>query len=170
MLLWFIGTSLVAMWMTFRDPAIDHRLVVLGALLPLAFDGVVGRVWFFHTLLFPIVSLGLVMATTVGRRNARRRLLALPIGVFWHLIFDGVWAERSIFWWPLDGRAFARQSVPVVERGIWTALLLEAVGLLLLVWAVKRFGLDDRERRRQFLRYGRIDRGIIDPGQGRASC
>ena len=31
MFLWFIGAALTAMWFTFRDPAIDHRLLILGA-------------------------------------------------------------------------------------------------------------------------------------------
>lgn len=170
MFLWFVGTALVAMWLTFRDPAIDHRLVVVGAVLPLVIDGVAGRVWLSHTLLFPIVGLCLVMLTTIGRRQRRRQLLAVPIGVFWHLVFDGVWTDRAVFWWPLDGWGVPRQALPVVERGLWLGVVFEVIGLLALGWVVVAFGLRDGDRRRRFVRYGRIDRGLTDPGQGPPSC
>ncbi len=168
MFLWFAGASLAAMWVTFRDPAIDHRLVVLGALLPDLVDGLTGGVWLLHTLLFPIAALGVVMATTIGRRRWRRRLLALPIGVFWHVIFDFVWVDRSTFWWPLDGVAFSG-DLPVAERGLGLNLGLEVVGLVALVWVARQFGLADPERRASFVRTGRVDRSLTDPG-GPPTC
>lgn len=169
MFLWFAGSSLVAMWLTFRDPAIDHRLVVAGALLPDAIDALTGGVWFLHTLLFPIVFLGVVMAGTVGRRLLRRRLLALPIGAFWHLIFDFVWADTSTFWWPVNGLGF-EGALPVVDRGWWINGALELAGLLALVWIYAQFGLRDLERRRMFVQTGRVDRALTDPDREPPTC
>ncbi len=170
MFLWFAGTALVAMWATFRDPAIDHRLVVVGALLPDLVDGLTGGVWFLHTLLFPIAGLGAVMGLTVGRRLARRRLLALPIGAFWHLVFDFAWSDTAVFWWPVQGWSFEGAALPVADRGLWLNLVLEVVGVLALVWAFAQFGLGDRGRRSAFLRTGRIDRALTDPGQEPPRC
>lgn len=170
MVLWFAGSSLVAMWVTFRDPAIDHRLVVLGAMLPDIVDGVTGGVWFLHTLLFPIVGLGVVMGVTVGRRQLRRRLLAVPIGAFFHLIFDFVWTDRSTFWWPVDGWSFHGVALPIAERGLVLNLFLEVAGALALWWVYREFGLADRRRRVEFVRTGRIDRALTDPDREPPTC
>ena len=170
MVLWFAGSSLVAMWLTFRDPAIDHRLVIVGALLPDIVDGVTGGVWFLHTLLFPIVGLGVVMGATVGRRLLRRRLLAIPIGAFFHLIFDFVWTDRSTFWWPVDGWSFHGVALPLVDRGLGINLALEVVGLVALGWVYREFGLSDPTRRREFVRSGRVDRALTDPDREPPSC
>ena len=170
MVLWFAGSALVAMWFTFRDPGIDHRLVVVGALLPDVVDAVSGGVWLLHTLLFPIAGLGLVMAATVGRRLLRRRLLAIPIGGFWHLLFDGVWRDSATFWWPVQGFSFGDVALPVVERGWALNVVLEMVGLMALLWIGGRFGLADASRRSEFLRSGRVDRSLTDPGRQPPSC
>jgi hypothetical protein len=51
--------------------------------------------------------------------------------------------------------------LPSVERGLsGLNLLLEAAGLVALVWFYRRFGLGDRVRRRQFVRTGRLDRTL----------
>ena len=170
MILWFAGTALVAMWLTFRDPAIDHRLVVAGALLPDAVDAPTGGVWFLHTLLFPITGLLLVMVATVGRRLLRRRLLALPIGAFWHLIFDFAFTDTSTFWWPVDGVSFGGAELPVVERGLVFNGVLEVLGLLALVWIARQFDLSDPQRRRVFLTTGRVDRALTDPDRESPTC
>ena len=170
MLLWFAGTSLVAMWFFFRDPAIDHRLVVVGALLPDAIDGLTGGAWLLHTLMFPIAFLLAVMVLTIGRRQARRRYLALPIGCFWHLIFDFVWSDTSTFWWPVAGLSFGDTALPVVERGVVLNLGLEAVGLVLLIWIAGQFDLANPGRRTVFLRTGRVDRALTDPDREPPTC
>ena len=59
-----------------------------------------------------------VMLTTVGRRPARAILLGLPIGVMLHLVFDGVWTDADLFWWPLGGWGFDGQPLPEVARGL----------------------------------------------------
>ncbi len=170
MVLWLAGSALVAMWLVFRDPAIDHRVVVAGALLPLVVDGIAGRPLVLHTLLGSVLLLGLVMAVTVGRRAQRRRWLGLPIGTFLALVAGGVWADRELFWWPVDGLAFADRPLPMLDRPLGVILALEVLGAIALVWAYVRFGLTDADRRRRFLRTGRIDRAVADPTFEPPSC
>jgi hypothetical protein len=94
-----------------------------------------------------------VMLTTIGRRLWRKRLLAIPIGMFVHLIVDGAFDDTKVFWWPVTGLSFADSRLPVVERGMFN-IVLEIAGLLLCAYAVRRFGLRDPQRRRTFLREG----------------
>ena len=158
MLLWFAGASFLAVWLVFRDPAIDHRLVMAGAILPDVIDGLEGGPWVLHSVLGSIVLLAVVMLGTVHRRLLRRRLIALPIGTFLHLVFDGAWTDTDSFWWPFSG-GFGDGRLPSLERG-WFALVLEVIGVAILAWAYRRFGLDDAERRRYFVRTGRISREL----------
>ena len=153
MFCWFIGTAIVTVWAVFRDPQFDYRLVIVGALVPLL-DGVTGGAWVLHTLAFSLALLLLVMLTTAGRRPVRSILLGLPIGTMLHLVFDGVWADAELFWWPLGGSGFAG-PLPEGERGSWN-VPLEIVGVALLVWVWRRSGLSDRAARRRFLGDGRL--------------
>ena len=107
MLLWFVATSLLAMRWSFGDPAIDHRLIVAGALLPDVLYAASGGAPVTHSVLLPAAGLVAVMSATVGRRRARRRWLELPIGAFWHQLFDGAWLQPGLFWWPLGGLSAA---------------------------------------------------------------
>lgn len=153
------GASFLAVWLVFRDPAIDHRLVMAGAILPDVVDGVTGGPWVLHSVLGSIVLLTVVMLGTVRRRLLRRQLIALPIGTFLHLVFDGAWTDTDSFWWPFSG-GFGDGALPSIERG-WFALVLEVAGVAILVWAYRRFGLDDAERRSRFLRTGRLARELV---------
>ena len=165
MILWFAGMAVVAVWAVFRDPAIDLRLVVAGALAPdvvdgsLALLGVVGP-WPAHTLLASAGLLVAVMLATRGRRQLRRRLLALPIGALLHLALDGAWTDTEVFWWPAFGTDIADRALPSVERGALNAVL-ELAGLVALVWAYRRFRLGEAARRRAFLRTGRVGRDLV---------
>ena len=87
MVLWFTGTAMIAMWFTFRDPAIDHRFVIVGALIPEVVGAFSAQASFTHNLFIPIVLMGVLMLLTIGRRQIRRKGIAIPIGMFWHLIF-----------------------------------------------------------------------------------
>ena len=82
MLLWFAGMSFLAVWVVFHDPAIDHRLVMAGAVLPDVVDGVTGGPWVLHSVLGSVALLTAVMLGTVHRRLLRRQLIALPIGIY----------------------------------------------------------------------------------------
>jgi membrane-bound metal-dependent hydrolase YbcI (DUF457 family) len=161
MLLWFAGTAVVAVWLVFRDPAMDLRLVVLGAVLPDLVDGVlVQSAGPLHSVVAPVTVLVVVMLATVGNRPRRRQWLALPIGMFLHLVFDGAFTRTSVFWWPFSGLSLPDVPLPSVARGWWN-VLLEIIGALLLAWCWRRFGLSDPERRRLMWRTGRVDRALV---------
>ena len=46
----------------------------------------------------------LVMLLGKGKRNIQKKLLPIPIGLLTHLILDGTWTQKEIFWWPITGR------------------------------------------------------------------
>lgn len=160
MLLWFAGMSVVAVWAVFKDPAIDLRLVIAGALLPDAIDVWTGHRWVAHTVLASVALLAGVMVATRGRRRLRRRLLALPIGTFLHLVLDGMWTDRDVFWWPAFGSDFADRQIPSIGRGL-ASVPMEIIGAIFLVWAWRRFRLRDPGRRRYFLTTGRVGRDVV---------
>jgi hypothetical protein len=162
-ILWHAGLALVIVWNVFRDSALDHRLVVAGALLPDVVDLLAGRPAYAHTLLAPVAVLVAVMLATRpgghprtsrrGHRVVRRRLLALPIGMFLHLVLDGVWTKPGLLWWPFFGTAFPPASlVPPLPL----ALAEELAGAWALGWFVWRFRLREPQRRREFLHRGRL--------------
>ncbi len=159
MFLWFAGGAAVIAWQVFRSPALDYRVVMLGSVAPLL-DALFGGVRPLHTLLAAVVALLLVMVTTRRRRLVRRRWLGVPIGMFLHLVLDGVWTDTGLFWWPLfgDGGNGARGRLPEVDRGA-LSFVLELAGIIALVWFWRRTGLaDDAVARRRFVRTGQLPR------------
>lgn len=161
MLLWPAGVALVAVWNVFRDPAIDYRLVVAGALLPDLVDAPFGGARVAHTLVASAALLVAVMLATRGRRRARRRWLALPIGTFIHLVADGVWATQETFWWPAFGWSL-EGGLPALEHGLAVLIVEEVVGLAAVVWFWTRFGLRRPQVRAVLLRTGRLPRDAVD--------
>jgi hypothetical protein len=171
LILWHAGVALAVVWNVFRDRAIDYRLVVVGALLPDVVDAGFGHPAYAHTLAASALVLAAVMLSTTrpagrggkarpagrggmgSRRRIRRRLLALPIAMFLHLVLDGVWARPQLLWWPFFGARFP-------DDGLLPPLRLlvaeEIVGAWALGWFVWRFRLTDPQRRRAFLRSGRL--------------
>ena len=103
MVLWFAGTAVLTVWLVFRDPAFDYRLVIVGALLPDVVDAAFGGSAWRTRCVGSVVLLGVVMVVTIGRRSLRRHLIALPIGTFLHLVFDGAFTRTQAFWWPFAG-------------------------------------------------------------------
>lgn len=168
MLLWFAGCSLVLVWQTFRDPAIDYRLVLAGALLPDAVDVFLGGPRYLHTLAFAVVALTAVMAGTRGRRGVRRRLLAVPIGLFLHLVLDAMWARTEVFWWPAFGLALPGDELPSLGRPAGVVVAQEVAGAVALAWWWGRFRLSEPERRRRFLGTGRLSRDLAGGSTGPA--
>ncbi len=144
-------------WVVFHDPAIDHRVLIAGALLPDAVDAPFGGARIAHTVTASAALLVAVMLATRGRRHARRRWLALPIGTFVHLLADGVWGNAATFWWPFLGGAL-NARLPWLDRGLAVVVLQEVAGAVAVVWFVRRFRLTDPSARATFVRTGRLPR------------
>jgi hypothetical protein len=155
MFFWFIGTAILSVWFVFRDPAFDYRTLVIGALLPDIIDGIWGGARAFHSVTASVAVLVVVMLSTIGRRPIRKRLLAIPIGMFLHLIYDGAFNNTKVFWWPFSGLSFSGDRLPVVDRGMLN-IGFEIVGLLLCAFAWKKFHLGDPTRRKNFLKSGTL--------------
>lgn len=155
MFVWFVVMSLVLVAHVFDSPGLDYRLVVLGAVLPVG-EGILGGPWLLHTLPFCAAVLFGVMVVARGKRLVQRRWLGVPIGLFAHLVLDGTWARTKVFWWPFAGSdALGGSSVP--EFGRWPGgLAFELVGLLVGLWAWRRYGLSDPSRRDALVRDGRL--------------
>ena len=134
MILWFAGGSLAVVWSVFHDPAIDYRFVVGGALLPDVFDAPFGGARYGHTLLVAAGALALVMIATRGRRAVRRRLLFVPIGMLLHLVLDGLWTKKELFWWPAFGASLAGHRLPFLEHGWFVTGIEEVAGAAALLW------------------------------------
>ena len=158
MVLWFVGTAVITIWLVFRDPRFDYRLLVVGSVLPLLVDALTGGAWILHSLTFSVALLVVVMLATRGRRDLRRTLLGLPLGTLLHLVFDGAWTDTDTFWWPFSGTSLGDSELPEVGRGWWN-LLLEVVGVALVVWIVRRARLTETEARRRFFSTGQLSLG-----------
>lgn len=159
MIVWFAAVAVVFVWAVFQSPAVDYRLVALGAVLP-SVEGVLVGARVAHTLAFSAALLVVVLVATMGRRLASRRWVGLPIGTFLHLAFDGAWASTELFWWPFTGWSFGGERAPELARG-WWSLVLEVAGVAVAVWAWRRFGLADPARRRRFAATGHLDRSVV---------
>jgi hypothetical protein len=160
MFLWFAGLSVVIVWQVFRSPALDYRLVMLGAVLPVG-EVIFGGPRLLHTLLFAVALLAVVMLATRHRRLLRRRLISLPIGLLMHLVLDGVWAVAEVFWWPAFGLDFGAGPLPELDRPVGLVIVFELVGAAALVWCWRAFGFADRTRFDAFLRTGQLPRDLV---------
>jgi len=169
-LLWHVGATLWLFRWIFRDPKVDVRFLVAGAILPDLIDLTIGTVLFadrystgelwLHSLLLPIIYMTAVVAVT---RRGRRRRTFMAVGIGWllHLLLDGMWANDDIFLWPFFG------PIPAGEAPFWPLAweramsdpwrwVKEAVGLGYLIWLWIALGLGDRERRLGVVRSGRL--------------
>ena len=161
MFLWFAGLAFAIVLVVFSSPALDYRLVMVGALLPTV-EIALGEAFILHTLLGSVALLTFVMVATIGRRLRRRQWLGLPIGTFMHLVLDGTWATTDLFWWPvlgLDG-VLGEAPIPELERSAVVIIAMEAVGLTVLILLIRRFDLLGDGRRR-FLTTGQLQRGLM---------
>ncbi len=160
MVLWFVGGSWLIVWSVLQDPAVDYRLVMLGAVLPDIVDAPWGGARYAHTLVFAVALLVVVMLATIGRRVLRRRLLGLPIGALVHLVLDGVWTQPRAFWWPFKGASLAGR-LPSLDHAVALTVIEEIAGAVAIIWCIRRFELGDPDRRRVFLHTGRIGRDLV---------
>lgn len=155
MFLWFIGTATVAVLFVFRDDRFDFRVLALGAVVPDLVDVWSGGAWVFHSVLGSVAVLAVVMATARRGSLARRRWLALPIGMFFHLVFDGAFNNTKVFWWPFAGISFNGSPIPSFDRPV-LSVIFEIVGALLIAWVWRENSLSAPSVRREFLRTGHL--------------
>ncbi len=160
MFLWFVGCALFLVWIAFHDPAVDHRVLIAGALLPDGVDAPLGGARYAHTLLVAALLLAAVMLVTRGHRHARRRWLFLPIGVLVHLAVDDVWERSELLLWPFLG-PFQAGPLPSLEQSVALIVLKELIGAAVIVWFVGRFRLAEPAARANFLRTGRLPRDRV---------
>lgn len=155
MLLWFWGTAIASVWFVFRDPNFDYRLLCVGAIVPDLIDVWFGGARAMHSVAVSIAVMLTIVIASAGRRRWRKRALAIPIGMMLHLVFDGAFSKSKLFWWPIGGIHFDHDPLPSVSRGP-IDVVLEVIGLALLVWVYRAFGLRSPVRRRAFWRTGRL--------------
>ena len=125
MLFWFVGTSVASVWSVFRDPKFAYRWVIVGALVPM------------FSVVTVVGVLTAVMLLTIGKKAVRKNFLALTIGLFLHLVFDGAFLNTEMFWWPLAGLSIDWYEIPLVERGFLN-IPFEIVGVGLILWTKKQ--------------------------------
>jgi hypothetical protein len=155
MILWLAFGAIFGVWNVFQSSGLDFRLVASGAVVPLLIDAPFGAQSYAHTLLVAVAVLAMAMLATSGRghRLRRRRALSLAIGWFSSLVLAGSWLHKELFWWPAFG--WARPSAPLLPP--WPVIIVEELaGLAAAWWLVVRFGLRDAQRRREFVRTGRL--------------
>jgi hypothetical protein len=129
MLFWFIGTSVASVWSVFRDPKFAYRWVIIGALIP---------VFSVVTVVGVLVAVMLLtIGKTASKRKVRKNFLALNIGLFIHLVFDGAFLNTKMFWWPLAGLSLDGYEIPFIERGFLN-IPFEIVGLGLVLWTKRQ--------------------------------
>jgi hypothetical protein len=170
MLFWHLGATLWLFRWIFRDPKVDVRFLLFGAVLPDLVDLLVGTVinpglavaelW-FHTLLAPSLYMAVVLLVT-RRGRQRRAFMALGIGWLFHILLDGMWTDPEVLFWPFFG-----WELPTGRPPFWPAAweramsdpwrwVLDAVGLAYLIWLWFATGLNLKPRRGELLRTGRI--------------
>jgi hypothetical protein len=160
MFIWFAAASFLIVVMVFDSPSVDYRMVMLGAVAPVV-EGAVGGPWLLHTLAGCVVVFAIVVVATRGRRLAARRAVGVPIGLLLHLVLDGTWLSSSLFWWPFGGgRPLGEGRIPEFDH-LGPSLALEVVGVLIAVFLVRRFELAVPDRRRAFIRTGRLARDVM---------
>ncbi|CAB4324223.1 MAG: hypothetical protein F2520_09840 [Actinobacteria bacterium] len=166
MILWFAGVSFVFVWWVFRTPALDYRLVMLGSVLPIG-EFVFGGPRLLHTLLAPVALLTIIMLATQKRRLVRRRWIGVAIGMLMHLVLDGIWARKEVFWFPFLGTDIGSGDVwtglPEFGHSFGVGILLELIGAACVVWAWRAFDFTDPVKRSRFIRTGHLTRVVESP-------
>lgn len=176
MLFWHLGGSLWLFRWIFRDPKVDVRFLLLGAILPDLIDLPIGtlvladrystgELW-FHSLIIPTLYTSIVLVAT--RRGRRRRAwMALGVGWLFHLLLDGIWVSQEVFLWPFFG------DIPPGESPYWPLAweqalndpwrwIEEALGIGYLLWLWSALGLSRPERWSMTLQTGRLPEHVAE--------
>lgn len=174
MILWHTGATVAFTRYAFRDPNMDLRYLVLGAILPDLIDTPVGFAFWpafenvrliAHSLLFAATVMVLVLLLT-RRGRPRKRWMPLAIGILLHLVFDAMWRQPETLWWPLLGWRFTSTGLATVGDYLeWLftdprTWILEGVGLLYLILLAYRSGLARPEERELLFKTGRVQAPI----------
>ena len=123
------GPSVAIVWLVFRSPALDYRMVALVGPAAARRACVSGGPRVLHTLTGAVAGPGLVMLATRHRRLVRRRWLGIPIGMFLHLALDGVvHPTRSCSGGRSWAAASAARGLPELDRPWPVIVVLEVVG------------------------------------------
>jgi inner membrane protein len=171
MLFWHLGATLWLFRWIFRDPKVDVRFLLLGAILPDLLDLPVGtmiladrystgELW-AHSLILPTIYMIVVLLST-RRGRQRRAWMAVGVGWLFHLLLDGMWADQNVFLWPFFG-----WEVPPGEAPFWPLAweramsdpwrwVKGAIGLGYLAWLWIALGMSDPSRRQSVLLTGRL--------------
>lgn len=171
MLFWHLGGSLWLFRWIFRDPKVDIRFLLLGAILPDLIDLPVGTLLFadrfstgelwFHSLVLPSLFMTIVVIFT---RRGRRRRAWMALGVSWlfHLLLDGMWTNQEVFGWPFFGWEIPPGEAPFWPLAWERALsdpwrwVKEAMAVVYLAWLWIALGMGQAERRQATLETGRL--------------
>jgi inner membrane protein len=171
---WHTGATVAFTRYTFRDPNMDLRYLVLGAILPDLIDTPIGFAFWpafenvrlvAHSLLFAATVMVIVLLLT-RRGRPRKRWMPLAIGILLHLVFDAMWRQPETLWWPFLGWHFTSRGFATVgDYVVWlvtdpTTWILEGVGLLYLVYLGYRSKLTNPEERALLLKTGRVQAPI----------
>jgi hypothetical protein len=160
------GLTMLIVWFVMRgNPRVDYRIVFLAALLPDIVDKPIGRVFlrakfgtgrlWAHTLL---VNLALFCVVFFLRGRVKRQFVLVPISSLLHLAEDGLWSAPKVFWWPLFGTTFPRDTSRSFLGVQWRAALIEeAIGLAVLLWLFASHRMLSRDGIRSFLRTGMLE-------------
>ena len=140
----------------FRSPFFDYRLLALGALLPVV-ETMAGFQWLLHTLFFGVFVLSSIMLFGKGNRKIQQKLLPLPIGLLTHLILDGTWTEKEIFWWPVTGRDLMGIEASRLEFSFLpSVIILETLGIIIALWGWRKFEFHKQINRKAFIKRGHL--------------
>jgi hypothetical protein len=153
MIFWFIGLSLWTVWFVFHDPAVDLRMVMIGAVVP----NLLRVPWLYtplHSVVVVAVLMAIVMLLTIHRRQIRRRVIFVVFGMFLSLLFDAAWTNTDVFWWPLSGAELISNLHP--DRTLATLVFQELTGLALAAAFLYRMRVFDDGNLTYLLRTGRL--------------
>ena len=174
MFFWHAGASVAFTRYAFRDPKMDLRFLVLGAILSDLIDTPIGfALWssvenvrlFAHSLLFAAIVMVVVLLIT-RRGRPRKRWMPLAVGILLHLVLDAMWRQPETLWWPFQGWEFTSTGFATVSEYLaWlltnpTTWLLEAAGLTYLLYLAYRSNLTDAAARETLIKTGRVQAPI----------
>ena len=101
-----------------------------------------------------------LLATRRGRQ--RRAYMALGVGWLFHILLDGMWTDPEVLFWPFFGFGMPAGEAPFWP-GAWERAMsdpwrwvLDVIGLAYLIWLWFATGLNQRARRDELFRTGRI--------------